>query len=821
MAMVFEIFNAEGRYGIMKHKKGKLLLIIMLFMSLLLFYSSGIALAADIPLRSFYKTDYRPEDTIKGLDPNVLFLLDTSTAMTFTVDGVMPKYLQNEPDTELKKAERALMLKDNTYGHGMRPPQFNGVETTMINGGLGTLQSESYSRYGRDLDASNNVIGNADCYYTSDPEKPYLLTLRNRFLAHYTGWNNAPPNLSNLPSGGVTGVPTEAEKHEAINSYNAIKEYMPGGSNAGKPVPLELANLHLVPNDSRLYKMKLALWRLTEEQNASVFTRMNVGVAITYQDISTHRSAASMATKNAVQDAKLGFRDYYGATDDFEHGNAPPYITGQANVTLDRGGVPTDYSYMSQRAKRGVLVDMYTNYSPGKDYWNAVSRSILYVPFDKFYVTGTDGVLKESSKLNNFRSYISGYENYTPEYYRDEEGKITGIAGAETEPIKDEFWASSLTLLSTAIYGGRDRSEGGNFPYHKGKTISDSSIGLSPTGRPLIQYATSTINDAGSTKNNVIFLEPSEDLDGLKTGQAIGSVLDFFSPPDTAFSNPNGLDGLMFASNSVGFFPVTGSCQSNWLVVFCSGNDAVPGFTPAEAVKKLFEKTRVMRGRRWNETQKAWIEQNYEMDSGVRTLVVGFLPEEKANEKKEIAQVRNDLKAMAQEGDPMLDALGKYVTNPYAKPEIASDVTGLINAFSSVLRRINAERMGSGAVSVRPVIDNITDPASRVVFGAAYTINPLDQWTGLISKYLLKENSSEKQWEVNEKMIENRLDRNLYTFENASELVQKVNPSLLRDEAGIPASDSQKFNDWLLDYGYGEKISDSAGTVGILGDMVN
>lgn len=796
----------------MKLKKGKLLLFFTLLTSLLLFHYGGFVLAADLPLRSFYKTDFRPEDTYKGLDPNVLFLLDTSTAMTFSVNGVMPS-----ADDGRSLQRRAELLKENTYGHGMRPPQFNGVETTMINGGAGSSPSESYSRYGRDLDPSNNVIGSADCYYTSDPAKPYLLTFRNRFLAHYTGWPTPPLDKSYLPRGGVVGSYTDEELEEAISVYKEIAPYMPGGIHDGKPVPEELVK-HLVPNDSRLYKMKLALWRLTERQNASVFSRMNVGIAITYQDISTSRNAASMATKNASSNA-IGFRDYYGATDIFENGNAPPYITGEPNITLDRGGISTDYSYMSQRAKRGVLVDLYQRQKPGQDFWNAISRAIMYVPFDKFYVTESDGSIKETSKLKYFRKYISGYENYTPVYYDN-----GNIAGAETKPLKDEFWASSLTLLSTAIYGGRISSEGGDFPYHKGKLISDTSLGLSPTNQPLIQFAVTPKDNAGSTRENVIFLETSKDLDGYNAGQAVGSVLDFFSPPDTTNAT-NGFDGVKFGDDTVGFFPVTGSCQANWLVVFCSGYDAVPGYSPAQAVKKLFNNTLTMRGRRW--TGSKWVlSQDFAMDSGVRTIVVGFI--DPKSKEQEVQKIYNDLKTMAEEGDPILDATGKYVANPYAKPEIANDASGLVNAFSNVLRRINAERMGSGTVSVRPVIDNITDPDSRVVFGAAYKINPLDQWTGLLGKYIIQENNSVKQWEANEKMISRGLDRDVFTFtgiqgsfsgsvENISELPNYSFEAL----AGIPTGYATEFKEWLTGYRHKLENGDEDDSAGVLGDMIN
>ena len=813
----------------MKRKNIIIFLYIMSFV-FSFFDCAAIVSAGEEPIRSFYKTDYINEDVIsKGLDPNVLFLLDTSTAMTFAPWGIMP----NANDGRSFK-ERAEMLKDSTYGHGMRPPLFDGVETTYITGGDGASPSTSYNRYGRDLDASNNYIGNADCYYTSDPDKPFLLTFKNRHLAHYNNWIDSegkltPPNLningdlSNLKEAGAL---TNADITEINEVLSSLTDFIPSryekdengnwiaAAGFEKPaVPLFFANQFLVPNDSRLYKMKLALWRLTGQGNINVLSRINLAAAITYQDIDTSIYGISVATKNARPGAGEGHRDYYGATTQFPFGNAASYITGEYNTTKDIEGVDVEDSYMSQKTKRGVWIDIYQKKKIGDNMWNALSRSIMYVPFNKLYDKKAEGNMEGTSHLDDFRSYISGYEHYKGLYNAN--GDLLGPAA---KPIKDEFWATSLTLLSTAIYGGRDASEGGYFPFHKGKRITDSYETFQPTGEYMIQFAVEPKDNAGSTKSTVIYLDKSTNSEGLPTGQAVGSVLDFFSPPTTGLSG--GADGVNFADNSVGFFPVTGSCQQNWLVVFCAGNNAISDYPPDEAVRRLFNRTRIMRGRRFDGSK--WVEQNYEMDSGVRTIVVGFLPDEKVGEEPEIAKVRADLKAMAKAGDPILTPEGDYIDNPDATPEIANDVPGLVKALNNVLKRLNVAKMGSGAVSMLPRIDNITDPNTRVVFGAAYKINPLDQWNGWLAKYRITDSASIEQWEANNSMVNKGLDRALYTSTGARNStvldVSKVNPEILVSLAGIPEERSQRFSKWLLDYEHSSSTTDS---IGILGDMVN
>ena len=810
-------------------KKKGFLLSVMLFMLLFLSVNyARVTLASE--LRSFYKDDYMLEDILsKGLDPNVLLLLDVSTAMTFAPFGVMP----NKSD-DRSQYQRALMLKDSTYGHGMRPPRFisgdgqsnSELEETRIHGGMGVPgYILSYSRYGRDLDPSNNIIGDPNCYYTSEPSKFFLLTFKNRHLAHYDKWitengNLRRPNFgvnSDLPSGGVVGTLTDNERREAEIAFNSLVKYIPErfvknasgvwvpAPNFKKgPVPKDSpATEHLVPNDSRLYIMKLVLWRLTEELNSNMFSRMNVAAAKTYQDYTN--IAFSGATKNALSGYGEGHRFYYGATVDFPYGNAAQYVTGVHVSKPDIEGVLVDNNFMSQWTRHGVVVDAYYDSGPFDNGWKSLSRAILFAPFNKFYrIRDSDGKIEKTEKLDNFRSWISGYEVYK-----------TGI----TRPIKDELWASSLTLLSTAIYGGQNSSEGNYFPYHKGVINVHDRGG---TGEPLLQFAVTSRDKAGSGfSDSVLHLDPLENSEGLPAGQAVGSVFDFFSPPPT--NNPiNGLDGVNFATDSVGFFPVTGSCQQNWLVIFCAGNDAVPEYSPVDAVSNLFKKTLTMRGRRFDSVAKKWEAQEYEMDSGVRTLIVGFIDPE--NKEPEIVKVKTDLERMARVGDPIEttqpgDKVRTFSPNPYAKPEFANDVPGLIKALNTVFKRIYAEKMGSGIPVSQPAIDDFTDPSVRIVFGASYRINPLDQWDAWLSKFRLEDNRPPiKLWEVNEGMAKLGLSRKLFTSIGVSGSVERVTASNLKDHAGIPAR-ANDFYKWFCRFNNSDQQVGELS--GVLGDMVN
>ena len=850
----------------MKHR----IIMVYLIITLFLFCSYADTAAASDALNSFFKTDYAEDTLSKGLDPNVLFLLDVSTAMTFTPDGVMP----NRYDHRTVE-ERGKLLKESTYGHGMRPPVFKGPdypdgrEATRIIGVDNITSGQSYSRYGRDLIEENNKIGDPYCYYTSDPNKYFLLTFRNRHLAHYKGWIDSngqlkPPNFSitgstTLPGGDIVGgPPTSVDIKEAERAYNALKDYIPqqyirkynsdvwvpvptpGGKHPKPTVPLNLANEHLVPNDSRIYMMKLVLWRLTEEANAPMFTRMNVAAAMTFQDLKTR--SVSNATRVALPGAKEGEVGYYGASVSFPYGGAASDVLGHIGNYYDINGVrvmPTDYS---QWTARGVVIGSYGSGDPETStYYKANSRAILITPFNKFYsVRSADASIGKTDKLNDFRCWISGYESFKLGSYINTEGnpyQVTFISGdytwTETYGIKDnrhastvyinqdlknELFASSLTLLSTAIYGGQNSSEGIPYaPFHKG-------IFLARHNEYLMQFAVTSRDKAGAS--DWLYLYPSTNSEGLPTGQAIGSVFDFFNPPTTT-NFINGIDGVNFADDSVGFFPVTGSCQQNWLVVFCAGNDAVPGYEPHEAVRHLFKNTLKMRGRRFDTASDKWVSEEYDMDSGVRTLIVGFISPD--NKEPEVVKLKEDLIKMAKEGDPIEisrkgDPVRKFIPNEYALPEFANNPTELTKALNNILRRIYVEKMGSGNPVNQPsLVDEETNINTRVILASAYRMNNLDQWDGWLTKYVIRKNETPQiQWEVNDKMVEAGLSRRLFTSagtaNSPSSTVEQITTTNIETRAKVSSSISARFIDWVYRFNHsdGNLTSET-----ILGDMVN
>jgi hypothetical protein len=627
---------------------------------------------AAVELRGFLKSSYPMTDAvITGVEPNVFFLLDVGSPMTFSPEGIMPLATDGR-----SLNARAVLLQDSTYGVGARPFMTSGARVRNVVAADGPSGSDikkgdvlaqdiitgteqtninenaGYSRYGRETDFSNNFLGNPNTYYSPYDAKPYFLTFKNKTFAEWT----------NYPSTYPADFPA------------ALKPYMTNGQS----VPKALAEEHLVPNDSRMYMMRLVLWRLTDPANADLFRGINVAMGTSYQE--TNYGTTSIVAdfyKTAASGATEGQNTYYGATGTFQWGNAPSWATGTGADGTGAGG---NY-YMSQTVFAGVMRDYY-DYGSNTAQWRQVNRAVMKIPFGKFYRLKQNGDIVGTEKLLDFREYINGIEAVSG-----------GTAGAVVDP---EFTSDGQTPLSTSIYGRN---------YHTGNNDS--------IGKRLIQYAPFTGNYGSSS----LILNTSTTLDGLPTGQAAGSAIDFFSPR----SSGNTSDGLDFSNSTLGFFPVTGSCQSNWLVIFTAGNDESPGAHSAhEAALKLYKDTMTMRGREYK--NGVWEEKTYAMDSGVRTLVVGFVDPEAMDTNS--VHLRETLTQIAQYGDPVQSG-GAYIPNPDAIPYFANDVPGLISNLTAVLKRINSDRMAVGA----PVmVEGTGGGLGDAMFSASYTVKTMDQW---------------------------------------------------------------------------------------------
>ena len=663
--------------------RGRVARFLPVFLAVLLLLGTGAGVWAAEP-RAYEKSMYPPEDSPEGLPPNVLLLLDVGSPMTFTPEGTMPQGENVVIDGQT--VTPAQMLKDCTYGSGARPyTGQNGNEVT--NGGL---------RYGRDLNDANNKIGDPDCYYTpydgtypengvegeAKPNKPYFLTFRDK--AHH------------------------------------------------KTAPSSYVTEDLVPNDSRLYIMKLVLWRLTSPENADLFSRMSVAMGTSYQEAYSPTSSSPLA-------------DFYKAPNwdsspRFPYGGAPDWATGAGS-----------YYSASQSAWWGIDRGLYDPHNATVERWRRVNRAVLKVPFGRFY----DDAQKATPHLTAFRRYIDGIENPYDSNWNP------------------ELFADGKTPLATSIEA---RS------HHQGKTDSRD--------KDLIRYyGADTVDYEGS------YLK-------LREGQAAGSVIDFFSP----LLGSGRTNGLEFTTETEGFFPVTGPCQPNWLIIFTAGNDATgAGYTAADAALNLYKKTLKMRGRRWDKGQGRWVEQEHDMRQGVRTLVVGFV--DPTAPKAEA--LREDLRKVAAAGQPRRDSSGNWVPStgdPSIQPFFANNASELLKALTNAFRQVDSDAKASGA----PLIQG--DPAggeNGLIFGASYEPRRYDVWEAKFQCSSLDIKTGKTVgplWEAGRLMQAKGSSRNLWAWRGSS--LAKLSTLNAADLSliGDAQSRAEDFKRWLtLGYSNGEK----------------
>ncbi|MDR1978387.1 MAG: hypothetical protein LBQ42_06605 [Synergistaceae bacterium] len=697
---------------------------------------SFAAEAAD-SFRAIPKEAYPSEDSMSaGVRPNVLLLLDTGSSMVFIPTGILP----NKNDGRTESMRRQLIDKGATYGSGARPYSEYRKELT----------DAASQRYGRDLLPENNIIGDPNCYYSPYVDKPYFLTFRDVNLAKWNGQGNPPKGT--MPAELIT--------------------YLPGRANAGKPVPPKY-NDYLVPNDSRMYQMKLALWRLLGADNAETFAGMRVGMAISYkEDHYPFRNFAADFYFNPVK----GTWPVRG-----------PAWTGAGTSATD-----------GNTAFNGVRVAFYDD-SPSSANWVQVNRARMMAPFDYIYKqnVAANGAITytPTSNLRRFLENIDGIEEGNGDYIENY-----------------ELFADGKTPLATSIFSRHLLSQ-------RQDTKGYSAIVFAANFS--YNYADVKVRLGFGRDQNKTYIffrhfrvseNPNAQPD-FRAGDALGSAIDFFSPPPAAlpFVSKDSAQEI----NTLGYFPVVGSCQPNWLIVFTAADDSDGGYTAADAATRLFNTSKEgMRGRHWD--GRAWLERTFVMDSGIRTLVVGMI-DPNTNDPN-VGRVKQSLNALARAGNPVAvrDSSGKevYVPNPNAEAYFATDVAGMIASLGSILTQLTSRPFASGSPSVLSVP---TDDNQKVLFSSSYRINAMDQWDSWFRKLVISGDvEATEAWEFNkEKLVPYGGSRRVYTFAHASgdvrTDVQPLNSmpgNTVESLAGIPRGKAQDFTAWLREYNRTQLLGD-------------
>ena len=658
------------------------------------------ALNVQPPVETIEKADVALEETKdiqKGAEKaNVLFLLDTGSSMTFTPLGTLPEMANAHTGVtgNATPAQAALMLAQATYGHGGLP-----------------LVGNNADRYGRDLDQTNNMKTN-DTNIDNHP---------NDYYSPFDYENN--PVAAAYSMGNVKLPYALVFKHSKKNWWQN-----------GPPAGTSISVNDLVPNDSRMYKMKLVMWKILEEK--MLLENLRFGMATTYQDTNTGIYSADFYKVSPygagnqyytyafnAATGKLNTNHLPGRVN-FPNGTGPDWATGLPN--------PPAYND-SVNARWGIDREWYWEQKTTMR-WRLVNRAYLRVPIKEY----------SAEHVDQFRLWIDGFEDVT-----------TGVAGAQYYYKNPELFGDGKTFLSTAIYSGHP-------------SLSRTTLLAQKDVKNVPGIAFSQVSAATETS-----IMASTFLNfKAGSGEAVGSVLDFFSPPVATTTqgmstvpSPGSAHNVFKAPPSS--FPLIDECEKNWLVIFTAGDDSSE-YSSAAAVKALYEYTRdnqltKLKQRTTGANNSNNTFEPIKLDDGIRTLVVGFV--DKDSNDPNVVTLRKRLNDMAKAGDPGNDA---------AEAFFANDVKGLIDAMRKVLARINREiQPEEGSMLEGDSLDgdmlNEYDSTKEEMFnlyGASYRVNIYDQWEGKVSRYLVaKDNTTgelrmdhdaEPKWEVGDKLLSRR-----------------------------------------------------------------
>jgi hypothetical protein len=577
---------------------------------------------------------------------NVLFMLDTGSPMTFTAKGKMPEWGVNAHTPQ----QAGQMLREATYGHGGLPVAGTGA----IGYSYGGLNR--YGREGPDTeDEANNI------------------TMATLNLDLHADNYYSPFNYANNPVSGANPAPYAL----VFKNSSWWKNGPPAGTIINK-------DTHLVPNDSRMYKMKLVMWRVLSD--VVLIENLRMGLATTYQEMNT-------------PDAGF-YADYYKASPygafnpNFPYGTAPSWSTSLVDSFAN------GYAYADSAAAFWGINREYYDYGHNTNVWKLLNRAYLRVPMDDY----------SSEHLEKFRLWIDGYEDLTrnvasdPYYYKN-----------------PELFADGKTFLSTAIYPGHSDLD-------RTKLLNT----IDPANQRAVTFS-SVNGEVKAAMDGGAYLNKLFNIFKRGSGEALGTILDFFSPPVATIGEVStNASNVEFAPEVS--FPLSDECDKNWVVIFTAGDDSSE-YSSAQAVADLYAHTKnknltMLKRGSDGKPVKLYGQNQFEpikLQEGVRTLVVGFV-DPKSNEP-DIVALRKKLNDMAKAGDP---------NNPYAAAYFANDVSGLVQALRSVLARINSEiQPAAGPLTESPAMgdEEEENPNQYNIFSAGYRINKFDQWNGTFARY--------------------------------------------------------------------------------------
>ncbi|MDR3279563.1 MAG: hypothetical protein LBT23_03530 [Synergistaceae bacterium] len=712
------------------------LALLSLFFTFLILERSG-ALAAwfDPPVPAPRKSEIALDDddsVRRGAEKaNVLFFLDTSHPMMIEPRGKMPYVvgdaIGNINDAQTlahfgyTRAEALDMMRYVTFGVGTVPPADSFYTAAVTN----------LNNYGRDTNTANNLVGDID-----NPD--------NRFR-YYSPYEHAGHNLSDT----------------FRNQDHSFRDAVAGG--AALPYMLVFKNpAHwrhglttftaddLVPNDSRMYQLKLVMWRLLEDR--LLFENIRFGMSTVYTCAFTagygtftsstpENTLARTAINHMVYKINPWGRDSTG-TGTFPQGSY--YVLNDAINTVYSGRM--DLAHGMQGGTWGVTSAGDPNYQ---------RRAFLRVPIADYNTTWTtkdENV--HMTQLERFRLWMDGVEDVAGQLNTGtNDGAAAHHLNAGQFDIhkNPELKVSSPVPLSQTIFP----MPGGTYP-NQSRAWHLANRGIAYAKKEKIFYNTGT----GDIYN--FYFKPG-------SGQAVGNVFDFFSPDMGTFGTGDGVslgaggEREKFGDMIDEQFPIRNVCDPNYVILFTAGDNSPADYPLSAAVHNLYTYTRD------NDVTVMYYENGDRMFTRARlaqpikTIVVGFVDPDDTSPT--VVALKNNLTAMAREGQGYA---ATDTTSP-AHAYFAKDVPALLEALREIMVIINNDiqpvkgAMLEGDIFSEDVIDeeDIGKDLLNLYVGS-YRINFFDQWEGGLTKYVTAKDKetgvmkTKRDGDTNERLLSKR-----------------------------------------------------------------
>ncbi|MDR3281311.1 MAG: hypothetical protein LBT23_12475 [Synergistaceae bacterium] len=792
---------------------------------------------------------------------NVLFMVEATAGMQFTPTTAMPSVILATDKTRAQSgypyityswrdsgregaewratkqrynltAQKVIdMMRGATFGIGALPVSWSGQNL-----------ARGRNLYGRERDGGNNfyrtgggiaadMAANRANYYfpfaSAASDDARIAALKEGYAKQtnaleiaYTGASNAAftgPTYYDLSNSDVGASQSAAYKYGSagnkLSSASAFPyaliyknpdwwESGPGGAT--------VTDDDLVPNDSRMYQLKLVLWNLLE--NRDTWAGLRFGLASTFLPHTNDYLHTQTAHTGLIN--RFDFSGMY---------KVPPFGSnvwtsatfsgdtqanwGTSGGTADKkkyvNGVLTQAISGHVRGYNSIHAQFYpmwqhqtieplyssiqgTGEATLRSIYKVLHRGSLLVPIKEYDELWSYSGKPTMKHVDRVRMWIDGFADLA-------NGKTSalGSAAALTDAERSKQWSyyrnpelgvAGIFVMPGAIFPDPRPAYGMTRDDYKNNIYTNTFGGETLGTATAVWYS----NKDNNTNYDFTAFPSSSELENSEataksrfnkgSGEASGTALDFFSPPASKYS-------ALIPEQ----YPIRSTCENNWVIVFSTGqevgteDDSSYEYTTAQAIKNLYDATNKatkgeprsgndnpMRGDRIyakyervsmlvrnNDGTPKGAPAEADLDNPIQTLVVGIIPDYTSIpdpiEQAEVRHMQLNLTRMAvagRGGNPDLVTLGNMQDAEY-QPFLANNTDLLTIAIMDALKTINDSSViqpGKGVVAQARAVDGLG--GSSDLYTYKYRVLRSNQWEAEVTRYAATSRDISGQWNL-------------------------------------------------------------------------